>query len=178
MDTNKQFDAALACCRCICLPSSATRCFLAHNASAGNHRPAFHQGKAHTHLRPPACRPWARAYFPEFIAIVNYGIIGVIQLRPRLCRHQGHIARRCPAALRRRVAAGGPRTHDPRKNRLRRGMAGACVSYVDLILTKIERTKEIEDHAGVTAGVGRHRRQLFRHCKLCSSASQKLTDEA
>lgn len=85
---------------------------------------------------------------PEFIAIVNYGIIGVIQLRLGFSDHKDidvdravelydNIAREAMSLM---IA----KNHD--YDEAWRGMR--VLSYVDLILAKIERTKEIEDHHG------------------------------
>ena len=56
--------------------------------------------------------------WPEFIGIINYGIIGLIQLK---------------------LTDYGEAWRDMRIS-----------SYTDLILTKIQRTKEIENHGGAT----------------------------
>ena len=48
---------------------------------------------------------------PEFIGIVNYGIVGVIQLRLWVCRQQGHKQRASPRALRQHSRR-GPQPHD------------------------------------------------------------------
>ncbi|MCM1066920.1 MAG: DUF1599 domain-containing protein [Muribaculaceae bacterium] len=88
---------------------------------------------------------------PEFIGIVNYGIIGIIQLRKGYADSKD-ISAADALALYDEVAAEA-RALMIRKNtdydEAWRGMR--VLSYVDLILTKIARTKEIEDHQGVTA---------------------------
>ncbi len=94
---------------------------------------------------------------PEFIALINYGIVGLIQVErgfadtvdmdaaEALALYDGHAAE--AAELMRR------KNHDYGEAwRLMR-----VSSFTDIILTKIERIKEIEDHAGVTVvseGVG------------------------
>lgn len=87
---------------------------------------------------------------PEFIGIVNYGVIGLIQLdlgfsdvkdmsiddAIRLYDEKMHLARTLMIA----------KNHDYDEAwRLMR-----VSSYTDLILTKLMRTKEIEDNAGST----------------------------
>ena len=87
---------------------------------------------------------------PEFIAIVNYGIIGVIQLRSgfadqkdmsaeRALELYDGIAREAMELMIRKNTDYNEAWRDMR-----------VLSYDDFILTKIARTKEIEDNAGVT----------------------------
>lgn len=87
---------------------------------------------------------------PEFIGIVNYGIIGVIQLEHGFADTKDidvetalnwydNVATRIRALM---IA----KNHDYDEAwRMMR-----VLSYTDLILTKIQRTKEIEDHCGAT----------------------------
>ncbi|MBD5177670.1 MAG: DUF1599 domain-containing protein [Bacteroidales bacterium] len=87
---------------------------------------------------------------PEFIAIVNYGIIGIIQLRcgyvdrkdwtkEEAIEHYDKVNREATELMQRKNCDYDEAWRDMR-----------VLSYVDFILTKIERTKEIEDHQGVT----------------------------
>ena len=87
---------------------------------------------------------------PEFIGIVNYGIIGIIQLRfgfvdrkdwskEDAIAHYDEVAKEATALMERKNKDYDEAWRDMR-----------IISYVDFILTKIERTKEIEDHMGVT----------------------------
>ena len=87
---------------------------------------------------------------PEFVALINYGIVGLIQLEKgfadtvdmdneaamALCDHYAHEA----LELMKR------KNHD--YDEAWRGMRVS--SYTDLILTKIERIKEIENLSGKT----------------------------
>lgn len=87
---------------------------------------------------------------PEFIAIVNYGIIGVIQLRLGFADTKDISVERA-IELYDEVAAEAMALMIKKNtdyNEAWRGMR--VLSYVDLILAKIERTKEIEDHSGHT----------------------------
>lgn len=87
---------------------------------------------------------------PEYIAIINYGIIGLIQLS------QGYsdtvdISNEKALELYDTFAAGAlalmkRKNHD--YDEAWRSMR--TTSYTDFILTKIERIKEIEDHGGDT----------------------------
>lgn len=87
---------------------------------------------------------------PEFIAIVNYGIIGIIQLRngyadtkdmPNDVALNAYdtIAKEARELLEKK-------NHD--YDEAWRSMR--VLSYVDFILTKVQRAKEIEDNAGIT----------------------------
>ena len=87
---------------------------------------------------------------PEFFGIVNYGIVGVIQLEhgfsdskdidnATAMRWYDEVAARVRTLM---IA----KNHDYDEAwRMMR-----VLSYTDLILTKIQRTKEIEDHSGAT----------------------------
>lgn len=92
----------------------------------------------------------AEGIFPEFIGIVNYGAMGLIQLERGYADCVDMTADEAVAAydqqLRRSVALLNAKNHDYDEAwRLMR-----VSSYVDLILMKINRTKEIEDHGGRT----------------------------
>lgn len=89
--------------------------------------------------------------FPEFVAIVNYGIIGLIQLEKGFSDTKDMSVEEAErlydsymAATRELMLA---KNHDYdgiwRKMRVS--------SYTDIILTKLMRTKEIEDHNGLTS---------------------------
>ena len=87
---------------------------------------------------------------PEFVALVNYGIVGLIQLErgfadtvdmsseEALAQYDAFATTSLELMLR--------KNHD--YNEAWRNMRVS--SYTDLILTKIERVKEIEDHHGDT----------------------------
>ncbi len=87
---------------------------------------------------------------PEFIAIVNYGIIGLIQLELGFSDTEDIDTSRAIELYDKHIAA----TRDLmiRKNHdydeAWRGMR--VHSYTDIILQKLLRTKQIEDNAGVT----------------------------
>ncbi len=87
---------------------------------------------------------------PEFIAIVNYGIIGLIQLRLGAADSKDISVERAVEFY--DAVAEQARTLMIAKNHdydeAWRGMR--VLSYTDLILMKIERVKEIEDHRGHT----------------------------
>lgn len=88
---------------------------------------------------------------PEFIGIVNYGIIGIIQLRKGYADSKD-VSVGDALALYDEVAAEARELMIKKNTDYDEAWRGMRVlSYVDLILTKIARTKEIEDHCGVTA---------------------------
>ncbi len=87
---------------------------------------------------------------PEFIAIVNYGIIGIIQLRAGFA-DQKDLSAEYALELYDGIA------HEAMELMIRKNTDYneawrdmRVLSYDDFILTKIARTKEIEDNAGVT----------------------------
>lgn len=87
---------------------------------------------------------------PEFVALVNYGIMGLIQLQYGVADHKDMTAQQALDAYRQTVTE--TRALMIRKNtdydeawRMMR-----VTSYTDFILSKIERIKEIEENDGRT----------------------------
>lgn len=150
-DTDKQFSEALAKCREV------------FEAKLGDYGPSwrimraeaitdqlFIKAKRIRTLQMRGTSAVGEGILPEFIAIVNYGIIGIIQLRlgfadekdmtsARGVELYNSIADESMALMKRKNTDYGEAWRSMR-----------VLSYVDLILTKIERTKEIEDHMGQT----------------------------
>ena len=105
---------------------------------------------------------------PEFIGLINYGIVGLIQLErgfadtvdignDEALRLYDRYAREALELMKRK-------NHD--YDEAWRSMRVS--SYTDLILTKIERIKEMEDLERRDKLVSRrHRRQLHGHHQLC-----------
>lgn len=88
---------------------------------------------------------------PEFIALVNYAIVGTIQLRHGYADHKDMSVDEAlalyDATADEAFALMQAKNHDYGEAwRMMR-----VLSYTDLILTKIERIKEIEDHNGATS---------------------------
>lgn len=87
---------------------------------------------------------------PEFIAIANYAAIGIIQLRLGYSDHKDIPVEKAITLYDQAISEAKSlmlaKNHD--YGEAWRGMR--VLSYVDLILMKIERTKEIEDHQGIT----------------------------
>lgn len=151
MDTNEQFDAALAVCRDI-----FEKKLRDYGASWRILRPAaltdqiFIKAKRIRSLQVKGCSAVGEGILPEFIGIVNYAAIGIIQLRHGYADAKDMTPERAlqlyDGVVGEARALMIAKNHD--YDEAWRGMR--VLSYVDLILMKIERTKEIEDHAGHT----------------------------
>ena len=152
MDTNSQVEKAMAECR---------RIFVAKLHDYGPSwrimRPSsvtdqiFIKAKRIRSLETKGTSAVGEGILPEFKAIVNYGIIGIIQLQKgfvdsidmpveEATELYDNIATEARHLLMRK-------NHD--YDEAWRSMRVA--SYTDFILTKIERIKEIEDHGGEVA---------------------------
>lgn len=151
MDTNTQVDGALASCRKVFAAKLGD-----YGASWRIMRPQsvtdqiFIKAKRIRSLQIKGHSEVGEGILPEFMAIVNYAIVGIIQLRhgfvdtkdvepEKALEWYDAVADEARELLRRK-------NHD--YDEAWRGMRVA--SYVDFILTKIERIKEIEDHDGAT----------------------------
>lgn len=149
MDTNSQVDAAMADCRKI-----FTAKLNDYGPSWRIMRPRsvtdqiFIKAKRIRSLETKKTSAVGEGILPEFKAIVNYGIIGIIQLQlgyvdtkdisiERALMLYDKIADDARELLKKK-------NHD--YDEAWRGMRIA--SYTDFILTKIERIKEIEDNGG------------------------------
>lgn len=150
-DTNAQFDDALKLCRDIFVKKLKD-----YGASWRIMRPAsvtdqiFIKAKRIRSLSTKKCSAVGEGILPEFEAIVNYAIIGIIQLEHPYVDSKDmdaaeatllydDIAKKARALM---IA----KNHD--YDEAWRGMR--IGSYTDLILMKIERVKEIEDNCGRT----------------------------
>lgn len=150
-DTNREFREALDRCRAV------------FAAKLGDYGPSwrimrpeaitdqlFIKAKRIRTLQETGTSAVGEGIMPEFMAIVNYGIVGIIQLRLGFADRKDISADRA-MELYDGVAAEAMELMIKKNtdyNEAWRGMR--VLSYVDLILAKIERTKEIEDHKGVT----------------------------
>lgn len=151
MDTNHQFDLALALCREV-----FEKKLWDYGASWRIMRPEavtdqiFIKAKRIRSLQTKGTSAVDEGILPEFIAIVNYAAIGVIQLRNGYSDHKDISAKDAVAHYEKVIQEARTlmlaKNHD--YDEAWRGMR--VLSYVDLILMKIERTKEIEDHEGRT----------------------------
>ena len=151
MDTNKEFSQAMAQCRDIFLKKLQD-----YGASWRIMRPSsitdqiFIKAKRIRSLETKGFSAVGEGILPEFIAIVNYGIIGIIQLE------QGYVDSKDmlqPQAIELydRIAEQARELMIKKNHDYDEAWRGMRVpSYTDLILMKIERVKEIENHAGQT----------------------------
>lgn len=152
MDTNREVDAAMAGCRQIFEAKLRD-----YGPSWRIMRPCsvtdqiFIKAKRIRSIETKGKQAVDDGVLSEFRAIVNYGIVGIIQLK------KGYVdAKDMEADEAMRLydtVAGEARALLKKKNHdydeAWRGMRIA--SYTDFILTKIERIKEIEDHGGEVA---------------------------
>ncbi len=149
--TETQFDNALALCRKVFIDKLQD-----YGPSWRIMRPEaitdqlFIKAKRIRSLQTKGVSAVGDGILTEFVAIVNYGVIGIIQLRRGFVDTKD-IDNDEAVALYDGIALEA-RNLMLRKNHdydeAWRGMR--VLSYVDFILTKIERTKEIEDHSGRT----------------------------
>ena len=149
--TNSQFDTALAMCRDI-----FSRKLYDYGASWRIMRPAsitdqiFIKAKRIRSLETKGCSMVGEGILPEFVAIVNYGLIGLIQLELGATDTVDITPEKAMALYDARASQARElmvkKNHD--YDEAWRSMR--VNSYTDLILTKIQRTKQIEDHEGET----------------------------
>lgn len=151
MDTNAQFDKAMAECREVFVAKLKD-----YGASWRIMRPQsvtdqiFIKAKRIRSLEVKGHSMVGEGILPEFMAIVNYGIIGLIQLELGWSDTVDITAdsalslydRYAKVAMELMIA----KNHD--YDEAWRGMR--VNSYTDFILTKVERIKEIEDNSGET----------------------------
>ena len=150
-DTNRQFDDALRRCRDVFSHKLDD-----YGASWRILRPEavtdqlFIKAKRIRTLEITGESAVGEGILPEFMAIVNYSIIGIIQLENGFADSKDITPERAlelyDAVAARAKALMKAKNHDYGEAwRMMR-----VLSYTDLILTKIERTKEIEDNDGHT----------------------------
>lgn len=150
-DTNTQFDTALAACRDIFVKKLKD-----YGPSWRIMRPEsvtdqiFIKAKRIRSLEVKGLSAVNEGILPEFIAIVNYGIIAIIQLKLGFVDAIDINAERA-TALYDQIA------HEARTLMIAKNhdydeawRSMRIASYTDLILMKIERVKEIEDNNGQT----------------------------
>ncbi len=149
--TEKQFDCALSRCRDLFVKKLKD-----YGASWRIMRPMsitdqiFIKAKRIRTLETTGCAMVDEGILPEFIGIVNYGIIGLIQLELGYCDTADLTTDEAVGLYDKWVKATRTlmlaKNHD--YNEAWRGMR--VNSYTDLILTKIARTKQIESNDGRT----------------------------
>ena len=88
--------------------------------------------------------------WPEFVGIINYGIIGLIQLRLG-CSDTVDISNEQALSMYDELIAATKALMIAKNTDYGEAWRDMRISsYTDLILTKIQRTKEIENHGGAT----------------------------
>ncbi len=150
-ETNRQFDSAMALCRDI-----FSRKLNDYGPSWRMMRPEsitdqiYIKAKRVRSLEIKKEAMVDEGILPEFIAIVNYGLVGLIQLRYGFADDVDMTSERAlelydgfADEARKLMKA---KNHD--YDEAWRGMR--INSYTDLILTKLQRAKQIEDHSGKT----------------------------
>lgn len=151
MTTDEQFEQAMACCREIFAKKLKD-----YGASWRIMRPSsitdqiFIKAKRVRTLETTSCAMVDEGILPELIGIVNYGIVGLIQLEKGYV-DEVDIQPEEALALYDRFASEArslmiAKNHD--YNEAWRWMRTA--SYTDFILTKVQRAKQIEDNDGQT----------------------------
>lgn len=150
-DTNAQFDAALASCRDI-----FEKKLMDYGPSWRILRPCsltdqiFIKAKRIRSLEEGGVAMVDEGILPEFKAIVNYGIVGLIQLELGAA-DTPDITPECAMALYDRYAEAARNLMIAKNHDYDEAWRGMRVkSYTDFILTKVSRTKQIEDHDGQT----------------------------
>ncbi len=150
-ETNKQFDAALACCRDI-----FSRKLFDYGASWRILRPQavtdqlFIKAKRIRTLETTGETAVGEGILPEFIAIVNYSIVGIIQLNYGYADTKDMTPEQAlklydeVAAQARALMVAKNHDYDEAWRMMR------VSSFTDIILQKLLRTKEIESHDGKT----------------------------
>jgi hypothetical protein len=178
MDTNSQFDAALKRCRevfCNKLKDYGPSWRIMRPAAITDQ--IFIKAKRIRSLEVKGVSAVGEGILPEFIAIVNYGIIGIIQLRNGYADNKD-ISNERAIELYDQIAVEArtlmiAKNHD--YDEAWRSMR--VLSYTDLILTKLQRTKEIEDHNGhtvVSEGIDANYMDMINYAVF---GIIKLTDE-
>ncbi len=150
-DTNVQFGDVMALCRDIFVKKLQD-----YGASWRIMRPRsitdqiFIKAKRIRSLETKGCAKVDEGILPEFIAIVNYGLIGLIQLQLGYAdmvditpQEAIDLYDKYAIESRNLMIA---KNHD--YDEAWRGMR--INSYTDMILSKVQRTKQIEDNDGVT----------------------------
>lgn len=102
-------------------------------------------------LETKRCTKVGEGILPEFMAIVNYGLVGLIQLQLGAVDETDMDAARAlalydeKASVARELMIAKNHDYDEAWRSMR------VNSYTDFILTKLQRIKQIEDHCGATS---------------------------
>lgn len=150
-DTSAQYDAAIARCRAV------------FAAKLGDYGPSwrilrpeavtdqlFIKAKRIRTLQVRGTSAVGEGILPEFMGIVNYSIIEIIQLQRGYADHKDMTAAEALAEYDRIAAEAKALMMAKNTDYDEAWRDMRVLSYVDLILAKIARIKEIEDNAGLT----------------------------
>lgn len=152
MDTIKQFDDAIALCRNVYVRKLGD-----YGASWRLMRPTsitdqiLIKANRIRSLETKGIAMVDEGILPEFIAIVNYGIIGLIQLQKGYSDKKDMSPDEAEALYDKLMAETRELMIAKNHDYDEAWRAMRVSSYTDIILTKLMRTKEIEDNDGVTA---------------------------
>lgn len=150
-DTNAQFDSALASCRAVFADKLKD-----YGPSWRILRPAaltdqlFIKAKRIRTLEVAGMSAVGEGVLPEFIGIVNYAIIGLIQLEKGYADDKDMTNEQAMELYDKYALAARELMVRKNKDYNEAWRSMRVLSYTDIILTKIQRTKEIEDNNGRT----------------------------
>lgn len=177
-DTNEQFEQAVASCREIFEAKLRD-----YGASWRIMRPAaitdqlYIKAKRIRSLQIKGVAAVDEGILPEFMALVNYGIVGLIQLRLGFADTKD-ISREKALELYDNIAEEALKLMKAKNHDYDEAWRGMRVlSYDDIILSKLERVKEIEDNAGhttVSEGIGSNYFDIINYAVF---AVIKLTED-
>ncbi len=149
--TERQFDDALACCR-----ELFAKKLHDYGAAWRVLRPAsltdqiFIKAQRIRSLQTKGQSQVGEGILPEFIGIVNYGLIGLIQLELPMTESADITAGQALEMYDRKAAMARELMLDKNHDYDEAWRSMRVSSYVDLILMKILRTRQIEDLHGAT----------------------------
>ena len=123
---------------------------MAHLAAYIIDRPNIYQGQPHKNLETKGEHRVTEGVRPELIGIVNYGIIGLIQLALGPSRGDDITEDEALALYDKYMTQTKELMYAKNHDYDEAWRLMRMTSYTDMILTKIHRTKQIEDHAGRT----------------------------
>ncbi len=152
MDTISQFDSAIDACRKIFvakLKDYGPSWRLLRASSLTDQ--LFIKAKRIRTIETTGKTAVGEGILPEFMAIVNYGIIGVIQLEKGAVDSKDISAEQAVKLYDGVVKVARELLRAKNHDYGEAWRMMRVSSYTDFILTKIERIKEIEDHDGATS---------------------------
>lgn len=150
-DTKEQFEQVIKICRDLFVKKLHD-----YGASWRIMRPAsitdqiFIKAKRIRNLEIKKVSKVGEGIYPEFVGIVNYGVIGLIQLELGFADEVDVTPERAIELYDRHITATKELMYAKNADYDEAWRNMRINSYTDLILTKIQRTKQIEDNNGAT----------------------------